>query len=296
MFLRVMIRAYRGKKEVIMYEFNKDCMIGIKELDDEHEKLFKILNEAIDLNNYLEDITQVSKGLIDNLRDYADTHFAHEEAHMERIHDPELSLQRKEHAIFAAKINEFELDESAPEVAKEQFGEFISYLVKWLYHHIMSSDMMIGKVAGKVEEEDIFAFTQKYMTGIDLVDKEHRKLFEIIAQTKEVIDSEFVVDKYDNIMNLLEQLKDYTEFHFADEEKLMENIGYPALDAQRRAHAAFVEKLVNIDEDDIAKLEDSQQEYLDDLIAFLVGWLSNHIIGMDKKIGEYIRDNNISLN
>ena len=277
-----------------MYEFTKDCMINIKEIDDEHSKLFQMINEAVDMNNKLDDITGVSKSLIANLKEYAATHFAHEEAYMESINDPELPLQKKEHAIFTARVNEFSLDDSSPEVAKKSFGEFLGFLVKWLYHHILSSDMMIGKMPPVIKEKnDMFAFTDKYMTGIEMVDDEHRRLFEIIAETKDVIDSEFLADKYDHIMNLLNQLREYTEFHFKDEEVLMEKIGYPRLEVQKRAHAAFVERLVEIDFKDLDNMDDNQQEYLLDLIQFLLSWLSNHILGTDMKIGEFMREHNI---
>lgn len=279
-----------------MYEFTKDCMINIKEIDDEHSKLFQMINEAVDMNNKLDDITGVSKSLIANLKEYAATHFAHEEAYMESINDPELPLQKKEHAAFTAKVNEFSLDESSPEAAKKSFGEFLGFLVKWLYHHILSSDMMIGKMPPVTKEKnDMFAFTDKYMTGIEMVDDEHRRLFEIIAETKDVIDSEFLADKYDHIMNLLDQLREYTEFHFKDEEVLMEKIGYPGLEVQKRAHAAFIERLVEIDFKDLDNMDDNQQEYLLELIQFLVSWLSNHILGEDKKIGDFIVKQGISV-
>ena len=112
-----------------MYEFTKDCMINIKEIDDEHSKLFQMINEAVDMNNKLDDITGVSKSLIANLKEYAATHFAHEEAYMESINDPELPLQKKEHATFTARVNEFSLDDSSPEAAKKSFGEFLGFLV-----------------------------------------------------------------------------------------------------------------------------------------------------------------------
>ena len=92
---------------------------------------------------------------------------------MEQIHDPELPLQKKEHAEFAEKINSFILDKSSKEAARASFEELLSYLVRWLYHHILSSDMMIGKMSAvEGTSEDPFAFTDKYKTGIDLVDKE----------------------------------------------------------------------------------------------------------------------------
>lgn len=283
-----------------MYEFTNDCLIGIKEIDDEHARLFKMVNDAIAMSNELDDITPVANNLIANLKDYAATHFAHEEAYMESINDPELALQKKEHAAFTKKVNEFQLDNSSNEAAKASFNNCISYLVRWLYRHILSNDMMIGKMcpvsAASTEETEnsLFAFTDKYKTGIELVDDEHRRLFEIIDQTYTLIHDDFAHDKYDQIMHLLEQLKDYTEFHFNDEEELMERIGYPDINSQKKAHSAFIEKLVNIDIHDLDAMDDNQQQYLLDLVNFLVTWLSNHILGADKKIGEYMAANNIA--
>jgi hemerythrin len=95
-------------------------------------------------------------------------------------------------------------------------------------------------------------------------------------------------------MRLLAELRDYTELHFSEEEALMERIHYPELPSQKRAHAAFVDRLVNIDLDEMEDLDDNQQVYLLDLIQFLLNWLANHILACDKKIGEYMRENHIS--
>lgn len=277
-----------------MYKFTDDCLIGIEEIDNEHRRLFHMINEAIDLSRENMDVSAITKNLLPGLKDYAATHFAHEEAYMERIHDPELPIQKKEHEDFTKTVNSFSLDTSSPEATKKSFDELLTYLVRWLYRHILSSDIMIGKMSSiSANEEDPFAFTEKYHTGIDLVDNEHRRLFEIIHDTNDLIHAELLHDKYDEIMRLLAELKDYTEIHFHDEEALMERIQYPELDAQKRAHTAFVERLVEIDLTELDDMDDNQQEYLIDLIQFLAGWLINHILGSDKKIGEYMREHGI---
>lgn len=277
-----------------MYKFTDDCLIGIEEIDNEHRRLFHMINEAIDLSKENMDVSAITKNLLPGLKDYAATHFAHEEAYMERIHDPELPIQKKEHEDFTKTVNSFSLDTSSPEATKKSFDELLTYLVRWLYRHILSSDIMIGKMSSiSANEEDPFAFTEKYHTGIDLVDNEHRRLFEIIHDTNDLIHEELLHDKYDEIMRLLAELKDYTEIHFHDEEALMERIQYPELDAQKRAHTAFVERLVEIDLTELDDMDDNQQEYLIDLIQFLAGWLINHILGSDKKIGEYMREHGI---
>lgn len=275
-----------------MYEFTEDCLVHIDAIDEEHRRLFQMLNEAITLSQDAADVKPVANNLLASLKDYAATHFAHEEAYMESIHDPELSLQKAEHAAFTTKMNEFQLDTTSPETAKASFQGLLAYLVRWLYHHILSSDMMIGKTQTETTA-DPFAFTDAYKTGIELVDDEHCRLFEIIKETNDLIHEELLHDKYDEIVRLLTELKNYTEFHFHDEEVLMERIQYPGLAAQKRAHSAFVDKLVDIDLSDLDDIDNNQQTYLNDLVQFLLTWLVNHIMGMDKKIAVYMKENHI---
>ena len=279
-----------------MYEFTEDCMIHVEEIDNEHRRLFQMINEAVALVDSTDDVQVIVSNLIKNLKDYAATHFAHEEAYMERMNDPELELQKKAHAAFTAKINAFELDTSTPEALRASLQGLLEYLVRWLYRHILSSDMMIGKIPPASEQtEDQFAFTDKYRTGIELVDDEHKRLFEIIKDTNDVIHTELLHDKYDEIMRLLAELREYTEVHFSDEEAMMERIHYPDIDAQKRAHSAFVGRLVEIDLSELDAMDDNQEEYLQDLIQFLLSWLSNHILGMDKKIGAYITEHGVQV-
>lgn len=287
-----------------MYEFTDDCLTGNKQIDDEHRMLFQIINEAVALSSEKDaDNVIIMKSTLAKLRDYAATHFAHEEEYMEKTSDPELARQRMEHASFVKKVDEMrgaDIDESN---AQEAVKDMLSYLIKWLYTHILSSDMMIGKLGSlKNESTDVcegskedskdggmFAFTDRFRTGIEFVDDEHRKLFEIMAEANELIKADFLHDKYDKIMHILEELEEYTRHHFADEEEYMEQIGYPELEAQKRAHAAFVERLVEIDFNDIEAMDNNQQEYLTELMDFLVGWLTNHILKADMKIGEYVK-------
>ena len=271
-----------------MYEFTQDCLTGIDQIDEEHRKLFSLINEAVELPKEAR-TPQTVKNILAHLSDYAVNHFAHEEAYMEAQNDPELPLQKKEHQAFADHVKLLEKQPLTGENASAMLDEILTYLVRWLYHHILSSDMMIGKMSAvEGTSEDPFAFTDKYKTGIDLVDKEHRRLFEIIKETNDLIQNDLLHDKYDEIMRLLVKLKDYTQFHFADEEMLMEKMHYPELAAQKRAHTAFVERLVEIDLSELDDMDNNQQTYLLELIQFLLGWLSNHIIGMDKKIAVYM--------
>ena len=82
-------------------------------------------------------------------------------------------------------------------------------------------------------------------------------------------------------MGVLTELRNYTVQHFADEEEYMASIQYEGLANQQKTHQMFVDKLNDINLDD---LDDNQQQYLIELVDFLLMWLVNHILKMDKLI------------
>lgn len=263
-----------------MFAFTQDCLTGIEEIDNEHRHLFELINQAMALLQEPSAAAVAVRELVADLKNYAVTHFAHEEAYMEQIGDPELPRQRREHAAFAEKINGMNPEPADGDSGREALNELLKYLAGWLYRHILGSDILIGKL-GKTEQADPFAFTEEYRTGIEMVDEEHKRLFEIIRETNDLIYAELLHDKYDGIMQLLDELREYTIVHFSDEEAYMERIGYEGLAAQKKAHQAFVDKLTEIN---LEEVDDNQQAYLEELIQFLLGWLINHIKQVDKKI------------
>ena len=206
-----------------MYKFTKDCMTGIESIDKEHEQLFKIINEAQALLEEQAVDVKTVKSIVAHLVDYAAEHFAHEESYMESINDPELMRQKKEHTDFANKVKSVDFDNMTDEESRKELAELVKFLAKWLYHHILGSDIMIGKLEPVVHKtqdskkaenvstakKGMFEFTDEYKTDIDFVDAEHKKLFEIIERTYEVINDYYLHDKYDHIVSIINELKDY---------------------------------------------------------------------------------------
>ncbi len=271
-----------------MYQFTEDCLTGIPEIDREHKKLFRLINEVFELldNDRLKDKYREIRKILAELKRYTEEHFANEESYMESIHDPELEMQKQEHKAFCQKIAALDVsDIENVENQKETLEELMRYLTRWLYHHILGSDILIGKMPSAKEwheKEKPCAFTEEYRTGIILVDEQHQKLFEIIGRANELVRAELLHDKYDEIVGILNELREYTKEHFKDEEEYMERIQYSGLESQKRQHEAFVEKLDNLD---LEQVDDNQQEYLEELMEFLFNWLSNHILKVDKLIG-----------
>lgn len=265
-----------------MYQFTNDCLIGIPEIDNEHAHLFELLNQTdAALHAQDADVAAITSRLLNELYEYAINHFAHEEAYMISIDDPELKRQSAEHEAFRDKVTS---TMSAGELTLETAQDLLTFLAKWLYRHILGSDILIGKFKKAESSTDAYVFSDEYLTGIGLIDDEHRQLFALVNEVHALVHDEFIFDKYDEIMRILTELRNYTEMHFHDEEAYMEKINYPEIDAQRRAHNAFIEKLVDINFEELESLDNNQQEYLLDILDFLAKWLVNHILKMDKLI------------
>ena len=266
-----------------MYQFTKDCLIGIEEIDKEHEHLFNLLNKTDEALHAVDaDVAAITSRLLNELYEYAINHFAHEEAYMLSIDDPELNRQAAEHEAFRNKVTSVM---TAGELTLATAQDLLIFLAKWLYRHILGSDILIGKFKKETNTTEAYVFSNEYLTGIDLIDDEHRQLFALVNEVHALVRDDMIFDKYDEIMRILTELRSYTEMHFRDEETYMEQIHYADLDAQRRAHNAFIEKLVDINFEELESLDNNQQEYLQDVLDFLAKWLVNHILKMDKLIG-----------
>lgn len=133
----------------------------------------------------------------------------------------------------------------------------------------------------------MYEMKEEYLTGIESIDAEHKRLLEIAEKTYQLSKQEYLVDKYDQINELLEELKNYTLLHFEHEEKYMEEIGYKRLFTQKIQHQEFRDKLSALTESE--KLEgtpEEQDKVVGDILGFLTDWLINHILYNDKLIGK----------
>ena len=120
----------------------------------------------------------------------------------------------------------------------------------------------------------MFEMKPEYYIGIDMIDQEHKQLFDYANEAYELLQEEFTI---------LEKLRDYTVKHFSDEEAYMESIQYKKIFTQKIQHQEFINKL---DEfiDQHEKDEENQDEQIMDILNYLTDWLINHILHVDGQI------------
>lgn len=269
------------------FEFTDDCLIGHEELDQDHEKMFELLNKGIYVlqDEFIMDKYDYIKEIFEELLDYSNTHFAREEGYMMKIRDAELIMQRVQHNHFRNEL--WKLVGKGIDEIEEQIDvlhETLNFLTEWLYQHIIGSDALIGKLEPLEEwmvKENPCEFSEEYKTGIAMIDGEHKTLFEITGRVYDILKAGATEEDADNIIGILKELRQYTAEHFSDEEEYMASIKYEGLEAQIRAHRSFIAELDGIDEEEIHK---NPQDYVKSLIEFLLGWLINHILKVDMRI------------
>lgn len=121
----------------------------------------------------------------------------------------------------------------------------------------------------------------KYAIGVEAIDEQHKELFEIANRIFDLLKNDLITDKYDSIIEIIEELKNYTIYHFEAEEEYMKNIGYKKLLSQKVAHNDFLEKMEGID---LEQIDNGHNEYLLGILDFVCQWLVEHIIKEDRLI------------
>jgi hemerythrin-like metal-binding protein len=122
----------------------------------------------------------------------------------------------------------------------------------------------------------------EYSLDVPEIDDQHRKLIEIIRSFQEAM---LEGRASSSLTEILRKLRIYAEVHFALEERLMEEAGYPGLAAHRTAHEELTEQ-VGIYQD---RFQSGQAIPSVEMMLFMRDWLTSHILAMDKKMGPHLR-------
>jgi len=117
--------------------WNSSYSVKIKRCDDDHKKLFLLIEDLNDAMRSGEGKLIVD-GIVDDLARYAQVHFATEEALMAKAKFPGLAAHQAEHQKFVESVVKFRQD-----LNNGIAGQSISvstFMTNWLVKHIMGTD------------------------------------------------------------------------------------------------------------------------------------------------------------
>jgi hemerythrin-like metal-binding protein len=135
---------------------------------------------------------------------------------------------------------------------------------------------------------------EDYRLGVEIIDDQHRQLFEMVDNLLRVIDDSERGDYKKECADAVSFLYDYTVRHFQSEEEYQESIGYAGLEAHKLQHKRFA-----ITVDNFAKRminSDYDMKVVKAFSGSLVAWLNYHVAETDQAIvGKKSRNFNESV-
>ena len=129
-----------------------------------------------------------------------------------------------------------------------------------------------------------YVLTQDLVTGNELIDSEHRKIFD---EVNTLLDACSKGKGRENLSSLGEFLVEYVTKHFSDEEDLQKQSKYPEYTEHHKFHEWYKQKLG----DAIIKLE-QEGPTINSLgeINYMVSVLVKHIRETDRKLAQWIQN------
>lgn len=130
-----------------------------------------------------------------------------------------------------------------------------------------------------------FEWREDLNIGVDVIDREHQRLFKIINKLftfqEEEKDSQWTCQEG------IKYFKEHAMNHFADEEAYMESIGYEELEQHQILHRGFRERTLPALEQELER-SDYAPEAVEHFLGVCSGWLIGHTVIEDQAIvGKY---------
>ncbi|MDD2865153.1 MAG: bacteriohemerythrin [Methylococcales bacterium] len=130
-------------------------------------------------------------------------------------------------------------------------------------------------------ESEVFIWQDAFEINVSHMDEQHKHLIRIANSIMEhLYNNAAMVD----ISKAFDALIDYTYYHFAEEEKLLELYKYPALDSQHDSHKHLVVQIIEYKKQILSGYVPNKAEFL----SFIHGWLVKHVLDDDRKYGAFL--------
>ncbi len=129
--------------------WDESYSVGVKELDEQHKQLFKMLDDLFESMDTTVDSQTVSD-ILAGLREYALVHFETEEKYMSECGYPDIENHKCTHEQFRKKVDDLCSNGAArPEII---LTDIIDFMYEWLTNHILSCDKKYATLVGSYQK------------------------------------------------------------------------------------------------------------------------------------------------
>ncbi|PHS83541.1 chemotaxis protein [Aeromonas dhakensis] len=152
---------------------------------------------------------------------------------------------------------------------------------------LISDQFDVSKAGSASQDQELLHWNEAFMVQVPSMDNQHLGLFEAMNRLYQA-----VLDKSPAQLRKqrLDELLKLATRHFADEEQVMEQAGYPELRRHKQEHARLLAELDTL----MQRNGTDDEEFNMELLVFLKNWLLNHISKVDKQYSGSLRQAGIA--
>ena len=131
---------------------------------------------------------------------------------------------------------------------------------------------------------DAFHWNKNFETGLNEVDTQHHILVDLINRLGELLHHDS--DTTSDIESVFSELVAYTQFHFREEEAMMQSVGLDTrfIVSHINLHSEFLQQVEKMHAS--VKLQQLEVPLL--MLKYLVHWLAFHILGIDQSMSRQV--------
>lgn len=123
-------------------------------------------------------------------------------------------------------------------------------------------------------------------TRIESIDTQHRQLFVIGRDIEQLVRVECIGVTDKQLLDIVCRLRDYTGYHFYEEEQMMKKSDYPGLEEHRKQHVRYTTAVMKID---MPKLKANPAKELNKIKIELQTGIFNHMLTEDVQFTDYFK-------
>ncbi|CAK8718428.1 Hemerythrin [Candidatus Electrothrix laxa] len=120
-----------------LIKWNDSFSVNVVRIDQEHKKLFEMINELTDAMKAGHG-KDVLGDILNGLISYTASHFQLEENYFQQVKYPHAVEHKKEHVAFVQKVTDFKREFDAGRATVSV--NLLQFLSKWLQTHIKGTD------------------------------------------------------------------------------------------------------------------------------------------------------------
>ena len=116
-------------------------------------------------------------------------------------------------------------------------------------------------------------------TGNVDIDTQHKQLFKIGRDLEQLIRIQCIGVTDKQLLDIVCELRDYTGYHFYEEERMMQEMGYSRITAHKKFHKKCSDYIMKLD---LPKIKEEPLKYLKLIKDEVQHWIMAHVLSEDK--------------